>query len=225
MFEVFSFFFDSCKRVHVPEVGNCALGSFPVFEQDCRPDCNEDSIPDVPLRVNIKDNQIVDSESNSRNGWNPEPRSVKDQKGEIKAHFLPVVVLDEIDRLHVLGVLLVDHAPDQLPFVLPPGAVDLLSVLVVGGEVVLYYAHVFVVVNVDFLVEDIHHYQVLLCALKTLKHIRCQELKRHTLLIFLQPSCYLQNFSLSVHKLIRKLNSQDKLVFVNLRLDFVHFQV
>lgn len=177
------------------------------------------------MRVNVKHHQVVDSESDSGNGRNPEPRSVEDEKGEIKAHFLPVVVLDEVDGLHVPGVLLVDHAPDQLPLVLLPGAVDLLPVLVVGREVVQDYPHLLVVVNVDFLVEDIHHYQVLLCALKTLKHIRSQELKRHALLILLQSSCYFQYLSLSIHKFVRKLNSQNKLIFVNLRLNFVHFQI
>ena len=50
-----------------------------------------------------------------------------DQPGKVEAEFLAIIVLDEIERLHVLRVAFVDESPCKSPAVLEPRGVNMLS--------------------------------------------------------------------------------------------------
>jgi len=46
-------------------------------------------------------NHLVDEQCNTRDGWDYKPGSVKSKPSKIEAHFLSIIIRNEIQGLHI----------------------------------------------------------------------------------------------------------------------------
>ena len=79
----------------------------------------KDMVPFFILLVQGDDH--VDGEADADNGHWDEPACVVHKPGEIEAEFFTVILLEEVDRLHVpQEIVSSHHAPRETPAVLEP---------------------------------------------------------------------------------------------------------
>jgi hypothetical protein len=89
-----------------------------------------------------------------------------------------------------------------------PTVLDIDSVAVVKREVIHYNSHLFVVFDVDLLLEDVHHDVVLLHGREGLKHVLSQVFERHRLLEFCETNRDIEELGFSIHNFIWEINRQ-----------------
>ena len=94
------------------------------------------------------------------------------EPGEVKAELLAIVVLDEIDRLHILQESSSEeHTSREGPAVSDPGLVDQVAILHVNWEVIKDDTTLPQVVNVNFLLESLHHNCLNLACVEGIEHV------------------------------------------------------
>ena len=117
------------KVSNEPLVTDVMLLTLPRLVEECDPNHDDDSVDDTErtsCKVIVLD-VIINSfhnhgntKNDTDNGHRNEPASVMDEPGEVEAEFFTVVVLDEVEWLHVLQEASQEHASTQTPLVFLP---------------------------------------------------------------------------------------------------------
>ena len=100
-----------------------------------------------------------------------------DQPGEVKAELLPIVVSDEVERLHIVEESLQDHTVRQPPAIFQPRLVDQFAFGHVNWEVIGDYSALHQVLQVDLLLQRLDYDGLMLRTGELIKHVRGEALK------------------------------------------------
>lgn len=106
-----------------------------------------------------------------------------DQPSEVKAELLPVVVSNEVERLHIVQESLQDHAVRQPPPILHPRVVDQFALGHVDGEVIGDDPTLEQVLEVDLLLQRLDYDRLMLRTVELVEHVGSEALESGTAVV------------------------------------------
>lgn len=92
---------------------------------------------------------MIYEQDDAWNGRNQKPGGVIAQPSEIETHFLPVIVCNEVQRLHLTYVVSCDETEEQTPFVTIPALTDLCLELIMHREVINDDSNLLIAITID----------------------------------------------------------------------------